>query len=114
MKRNINSNRTQKWLKRNDISYDYVRKKIDSHCENLNIQYDIKDNNGSLVLFIFNTNHDKIKAGENSHYEIYLDKKELVLKTIYVSEDKRQVIGKYYKNDCWYKAIDTVANVLYI
>lgn len=105
MKRTINSNRTQKWIKRNDLIYENTRQRISSYCDQFNIEYYIKESNRSLTLCV--------KEGEG-YYELYFDRDELVLKTIYVNEDKRRLISEYYKNDCWYKAIDKVVNMLYI
>lgn len=114
MKRNINSNRTQKWIKRNDLLYESTRQKISSHCEKNNICYYIKKSNESFTLCIFINNNYIEKVGEKGYYEIYFDREELALKTIYVNEEKRWIINRYYKNDCWYKAIEDVVNVLYI
>lgn len=113
MKRNINSNRTQKWIKRNDLSQEAIRKKISSHCNIFDIEYIIKNSNESFILCIF-IDSSKRQVNDNRYYEIYLDKEELALKTIYVNEQEKRIIKQYYKNDCWYKAIEDVVNMLYI
>ena len=108
MKKDINSVKSKNFIKNNDISYDYVKNKVSSYCDQLGIDYVIDNYNGSFVLFI----KEKKKELLNDFYLIYLDKQYIELKLLHVLEDKIIEIERYSKNDCWYRALDTVKHLI--
>ena len=108
MRKDINSVKSKKFIKNNDISYDYVKNKVSSYCDQLGINYVIHNYNGSFVLFIKEQKEELL----NDFYLIYLDKQYIELKLLHVLEDKIIEIGRYSKNDCWYRALDKVKHLI--
>ena len=108
MKKDINSVKSKNFIKNNDISYDYVKNKVSSYCDQLGIDYVIDNYNGSFVLFI----KEQKKELLNDFYLIYLDKQYIELKLLHVLEDKVIEIERYSKNDCWYRALDKVKHLI--
>ena len=108
MKKDINSVKSKNFIKNNDISYDYVKNKVSSYCDQLGIDYVIHNYNGSFVLFI----KEQKKELLNDFYLIYLDKKYIELKLLHVLENKIIEIERYSKNDCWYRALDKVKHLI--
>lgn len=108
MKKDINSVKSKNFIKNNDISYDYVKNKVSSYCDQLGIDYVIHNYNGSFVLFI----KEQKKELLNDFYLIYLDKQYIELKLLHVLEDKVIEIERYSKNDCWYRALDKVKRLI--
>ena len=108
MKKDINSVKSKNFIKNNDISYDYVKNKVSSYCDQLGIDYVIHNYNGSFVLFI----KEQKKELLNDFYLIYLDKQYIELKLLHVLEDKVIEIERYSKNDCWYRALDKVKHLI--
>ena len=108
MRKDINSVKSKKFIKNNDISYDYVKNKVSSYCDQLGIDYVIHNYNGSFVLFI----KEQKKELLNDFYLIYLDKQYIELKLLHVLEDKVIEIERYSKNDCWYRALDKVKHLI--
>ena len=108
MKKDINSVKSKNFIKNNDISYDYVKNKVSSYCDQLGIDYVIDNYNGSFVLFIKEQKEELL----NDFYLIYLDKQYIELKLLHVLEDKTIEIGRYSKNDCWYRALDKVKHLI--
>ena len=108
MKKDINSVKSKNFIKNNDISYDYVKNKVSSYCDQLGIDYVIHNYNGSFVLFIKQQKEELL----NDFYLIYLDKKYIELKLLHVLEDKVIEIERYSKNDCWYRALDKVKHLI--
>ena len=108
MKKDINSVKSKNFIKNNDISYDYVKNKVSSYCDQLGIDYVIHNYNGSFVLFI----KEQKKELLNDFYLIYLDKQYIELKLLHVLEDKVTEIERYSKNDCWYRALDKVKHLI--
>lgn len=108
MKKDINSVKSKNFIKNNDISYDYVKNKVSSYCDQLGIDYVIHNYNGSFVLFI----KQQKKGLLNDFYLIYLDKQYIELKLLHVLENKIIEIERYSKNDCWYRALDKVKHLI--
>ena len=108
MKKDINSVKSKNFIKNNDISYDYVKNKVSSYCDQLGIDYVIHNYNGSFVLFIKEQKEELL----NDFYLIYLDKKYIELKLLHVLENKIIEIERYSKNDCWYRALDKVKHLI--
>ena len=108
MRKDINSVKSKNFIKNNDISYDYVKNKVSSYCDQLGIDYVIHNYNGSFVLFIKEQKEELL----NDFYLIYLDKKYIELKLLHVLEDKVIEIERYSKNDCWYRALDKVKHLI--
>ena len=108
MKKDINSVKSKNFIKNNDISYDYVKNKVSSYCDQLGIDYVIHNYNGSFVLFIKEQKEELL----NDFYLIYLDKQYIELKLLHVLEDKVIEIERYSKNDCWYRALDKVKHLI--
>ena len=108
MRKDINSVKSKNFIKNNDISYDYVKNKVSSYCDQLGIDYVIHNYNGSFVLFI----KEQKKELLNDFYLIYLDKQYIELKLLHVLEDKVIEIERYSKNDCWYRALDKVKHLI--
>ena len=108
MKKDINSVKSKNFIKNNDISYDYVKNKVSSYCDQLGIDYVIDNYNGSFVLFIKEQKEELL----NDFYLIYLDKQYIELKLLHVLEDKVIEIERYSKNDCWYRALDKVKHLI--
>lgn len=108
MRKDINSVKSKNFIKNNDISYDYVKNKVSSYCDQLGIDYVIDNYNGSFVLFI----KEKKEELLNDFYLIYLDKQYIELKLLHVLEDKVIEIERYSKNDCWYRALDKVKHLI--
>lgn len=108
MKKDINSVKSKNFIKNNDISYDYVKNKVSSYCDQLGIDYVIHNYNGSFVLFI----KEQKKGLLNDFYLIYLDKQYIELKLLHVLENKIIEIERYSKNDCWYRALDKVKHLI--
>ena len=108
MKKDINSVKSKNFIKNNDISYDYVKNKVSSYCDQLGINYVIHNYNGSFVLFIKEQKEELL----NDFYLIYLDKQYIELKLLHVLEDKVIEIERYSKNDCWYRALDKVKHLI--
>lgn len=108
MKKDINSVKSKNFIKNNDISYDYVKNKVSSYCDQLGIDYVIHNYNGSFVLFIKQQKEELL----NDFYLIYLDKQYIELKLLHVLEDKVIEIERYSKNDCWYRALDKVKHLI--
>lgn len=108
MRKDINSVKSKNFIKNNDISYDYVKNKVSSYCDQLGIDYVIDNYNGSFVLFI----KEQKKELLNDFYLIYLDKQYIELKLLHVLEDKVIEIERYSKNDCWYRALDKVKHLI--
>ena len=108
MRKDINSVKSKNFIKNNDISYDYVKNKVSSYCDQLGIDYAIHNYNGSFVLFI----KEQKKELLNDFYLIYLDKQYIELKLLHVLEDKVIEIERYSKNDCWYRALDKVKHLI--
>ena len=108
MKKDINSVKSKNFIKNNDISYDYVKNKVSSYCDQLGIDYVIHNYNGSFVLFIKQQKEELL----NDFYLIYLDKQYIELKLLHVLEDKIIEIERYSKNDCWYRALDKVKHLI--
>ena len=108
MKKDINSVKSKNFIKNNDISYDYVKNKVSSYCDQIGIDYVIDNYNGSFVLFI----KEQKKELLNDFYLIYLDKQYIELKLLHVLEDKVIEIERYSKNDCWYRALDKVKHLI--
>ena len=108
MKKDINSVKSKNFIKNNDISYDYVKNKVSSYCDQLGIDYVIHNYNGSFVLFIKQQKEELL----NDFYLIYLDKKYIELKLLHVLENKIIEIERYSKNDCWYRALDKVKHLI--
>ena len=108
MKKDINSIKSKNFIKNNDISYDYVKNKVSSYCDQLGIDYVIHNYNGSFVLFIKEQKEELL----NDFYLIYLDKQYIELKLLHVLEDKVIEIERYSKNDCWYRALDKVKHLI--
>ena len=108
MKKDINSVKSKNFIKNNDISYDYVKNKVSSYCDQLGIDYVIHNYNGSFVLFIKEQKEELL----NDFYLIYLDKQYIELKLLHVLENKVIEIERYSKNDCWYRALDKVKHLI--
>lgn len=108
MRKDINSVKSKNFIKNNDISYDYVKNKVSSYCDQLGIDYVIHNYNGSFVLFIKEQKEELL----NDFYLIYLDKQYIELKLLHVLEDKVIEIERYSKNDCWYRALDKVKHLI--
>ena len=108
MRKDINSVKSKNFIKNNDISYDYVKNKVSSYCDQLGIDYVIDNYNGSFVLFI----KEQKKELLNDFYLIYLDKQYIELKLLHVLKDKVIEIERYSKNDCWYRALDKVKHLI--
>ena len=108
MKKDINSVKSKNFIKNNDISYDYVKNKVSSYCDQLGIDYVIHNYNGSFVLFI----KEQKEGLLNDFYLIYLDKQYIELKLLHVLENKIIEIERYSKNDCWYRALDRVKHLI--
>ena len=108
MRKDINSVKSKNFIKNNDISYDYVKNKVSSYCDQLGIDYVIHNYNGSFVLFIKEQKEELL----NDFYLIYLDKKYIELKLLHVLENKIIEIERYSKNDCWYRALDKVKHLI--
>ena len=108
MKKDTNSVKSKNFIKNNDISYDYVKNKVSSYCDQLGIDYVIDNYNGSFVLFI----KEQKKELLNDFYLIYLDKQYIELKLLHVLENKIIEIERYSKNDCWYRALDKVKHLI--
>lgn len=108
MRKDINSVKSKNFIKNNDISYDYVKNKVSSYCDQLGIDYVIDNYNGSFVLFIKEQKEELL----NDFYLIYLDKQYIELKLLHVLEDKVIEIERYSKNDCWYRALDKVKHLI--
>lgn len=108
MKKDINSVKSKNFIKNNDISYDYVKNKVSSYCDQIGIDYVIHNYNGSFVLFIKEQKEELL----NDFYLIYLDKKYIELKLLHVLENKIIEIERYSKNDCWYRALDKVKHLI--
>ena len=108
MKKDINSVKSKNFIKNNDISYDYVKNKVSSYCDQLGIDYVIHNYNGSFVLFIKEQKEELL----NDFYLIYLDKKYIELKLLHVLENKIIEIERYSKNDCWYRALDKAKHLI--
>ena len=108
MKKDINSVKSKNFIKNNDISYDYVKNKVSSYCDQLGIDYVIHNYNGSFVLFIKEQKEELL----NDFYLIYLDKQYIELKLLHVLENKIIEIERYSKNDCWYRALDKVKHLI--
>lgn len=108
MKKDINSVKSKNFIKNNDMSYDYVKNKVSSYCDQLGIDYVIHNYNGSFVLFIKEQKEELL----NDFYLIYLDKQYIELKLLHVLEDKVIEIERYSKNDCWYRALDKVKHLI--
>ena len=108
MRKDINSVKSKNFIKNNDISYDYVKNKVSSYCDQLGIDYVIHNYNGSFVLFIKQQKEELL----NDFYLIYLDKKYIELKLLHVLENKIIEIERYSKNDCWYRALDKVKHLI--
>ena len=108
MRKDINSVKSKNFIKNNDISYDYVKNKVSSYCDQLGIDYVIHNYNGSFVLFIKEQKEELL----NDFYLIYLDKQYIELKLLHVLEDKVIEIERYNKNDCWYRALDKVKHLI--
>ena len=108
MKKDTNSVKSKNFIKNNDISYDYVKNKVSSYCDQLGIDYVIHNYNGSFVLFI----KEQKKELLNDFYLIYLDKQYIELKLLHVLENKIIEIERYSKNDCWYRALDKVKHLI--
>ena len=108
MKKDINSVKSKNFIKNNDISYDYVKNKVSSYCDQLGIDYVIHNYNGSFVLFIKQQKEELL----NDFYLIYLDKQYIELKLLHVLENKIIEIERYSKNDCWYRALDKVKHLI--
>lgn len=108
MRKDINSVKSKNFIKNNDISYDYVKNKVSSYCDQLGIDYVIHNYNGSFVLFIKQQKEELL----NDFYLIYLDKQYIELKLLHVLEDKVIEIERYSKNDCWYRALDKVKHLI--
>lgn len=108
MKKDINSVKSKNFIKNNDISYDYVKNKVSSYCDQLGIDYVIDNYNESFVLFIKEQKEELL----NDFYLIYLDKQYIELKLLHVLEDKVIEIERYSKNDCWYRALDKVKHLI--
>lgn len=108
MKKDINSVKSKNFIKNNDISYDYVKNKVSSYCDQIGIDYVIHNYNGSFVLFIKEQKEELL----NDFYLIYLDKQYIELKLLHVLENKIIEIERYSKNDCWYRALDKVKHLI--
>ena len=108
MRKDINSVKSKNFIKNNDISYDYVKNKVSSYCDQLGIDYVIHNYNGSFVLFIKEQKEELL----NDFYLIYLDKQYIELKLLHVLENKIIEIERYSKNDCWYRALDKVKHLI--
>ena len=108
MRKDINSVKSKNFIKNNDISYDYVKNKVSSYCDQLGIDYVIHNYNGSFVLFIKQQKEELL----NDFYLIYLDKQYIELKLLHVLENKIIEIERYSKNDCWYRALDKVKHLI--
>lgn len=116
MRKDVDSAKSKNFIKNNDISYDYVKKKVGSYCDQLGIDYTIHNYNGSFILFIKDKReelkNELKKELLNDFYLIYLDKQYIELKLLHVIEDKIIEIDRYNKNDCWYRALDKVKFLL--
>lgn len=104
MKKNPLSNRTRKWMERNDISFELVENKISKLCIDLfgitNFKIDFLDN-GSKGLWIY-------KANDTERTEYYLIKfnyKEICLELYSFIQNKLKLLNKYNRDDCWLLAL---------
>lgn len=103
MKRDITSKRTKKWIQQNDLSSDYVKKKVTTYCESQAIgryEVGIYKNNTALYVFI-----DK-----NEYFIIYLEQSVPELKLLHINCKKLDFVRHFNRNDCWYQAINQIIN----
>ena len=90
MKKNILSNRSLKFLERNDLENESVRDYVVSLLENFFLikDYDFKQTNYGLGLFI-------------KDYVLYIDKEYIELKVFYNNTLLKTFLG----DSCWFQAL---------
>lgn len=104
MERSLESKRTLRWKRRNDITYNDVGIRILKYCkvifgfEKYNI-IDINPNKKGLQIF---KNEESFMS-----FLLYLDEEELCLKV--VNNRQGNILKKYIKEDCWLKALQDIS-----
>ena len=90
MKKNILSNRSLKFLERNDLENESAKDYVVSLLENFFLikDYDFKQTNYGLGLFI-------------KDYVLYIDKEYIELKVFY----KDNLLKTFSGDSCWFQAI---------
>ena len=90
MKKNILSNRSLKFLERNDLENESAREYVVSLLENFFLikNYDFKQTNYGLGLFI-------------KDYVLYIDKEYIELKVFYNNTLLKTFLG----DSCWFQAL---------